>query len=263
MKLSSSSLIEITFVMASAARTVRRGRALLPLPRRRWHHPDPLNPSTKGWRSAVKEGELPTKGWEAEIARGLELGLPAASSIVDRDIPTFSRGELPHFAGINTFMKAPYLEDVRLVGNYDATVMGVPYDGGTTYRSGTRFGPQGIRRISALYSPYNYELGVDLREQMTLCARAAQFAAQFSAQFGASLRRSRRAPAGSAQVRRGRRLHNPGEHREDVRPDLERGGARRGVGLLPRHPRRRPLDRLPDGARARVGHVQAHRHHPL
>ena len=166
--------------MASAARTVRRGRALLPLPRRRWHHPDPLNPSTKGWRSAVKEGELPTKGWEAEIARGLELGLPAASSIVDRDIPTFSRGELPHFAGINTFMKAPYLEDVRLVGNYDATVMGVPYDGGTTYRSGTRFGPQGIRRISALYSPYNYELGVDLREQMTLCARAAQFAAQFS-----------------------------------------------------------------------------------
>ena len=155
--------------MASAARTVRRGRALLPLPRRRWHHPDPLNPSTKGWRSAVKEGELPTKGWEAEIARGLELGLPAASSIVDRDIPTFSRGELPHFAGINTFMKAPYLEDVRLVGNYDATVMGVPYDGGTTYRSGTRFGPQGIRRISALYSPYNYELGVDLREQMTMC----------------------------------------------------------------------------------------------
>ena len=189
--------------MASAARTVRRGRALLPLPRRRWHHPDPLNPSTKGWRSAVKEGELPTKGWEAEIARGLELGLPAASSIVDRDIPTFSRGELPHFAGINTFMKAPYLEDVRLVGNYDATVMGVPYDGGTTYRSGTRFGPQGIRRISALYSPYNYELGVDLREQMTLCARAAQFAAQFSS----AIRRN--SPTAHA-------AHPPAPHRCDA-----------------------------------------------
>ena len=135
----------------------------------RAHHPDPLNPSTKGWRSAVKEGEIPTTAWEAEVKRGLELGLPAASSIEDRDIPTFSRGELPHFAGINTFMKAPYLEDVRRVGDYDATVMGVPFDGGTTYRSGTRFGPQGIRRISALYSPYNYETGVDLREQMTLC----------------------------------------------------------------------------------------------
>lgn len=34
------------------------------------------------------------------------------------------------------------------------------------YRAGTRFGPQGIRRISALYTPYNYEKGIDLREQM-------------------------------------------------------------------------------------------------
>jgi hypothetical protein len=40
---------------------------------------------------------------------------------------------------------------------------------GTTYRSGTRFGPQGIRRISALYGTYNYELGVDLRESLKIC----------------------------------------------------------------------------------------------
>ena len=150
-------------------RLPRLARRALPPAAARAHHPDPLNPSTKGWRSAVKEGEIPTTAWEAEVKRGLELGLPAASSIEDRDIPTFSRGELPHFAGINTFMKAPYLEDVRRVGEFDATVMGVPFDGGTTYRAGTRFGPQGIRRISALYSPYNYETGVDLREQMTLC----------------------------------------------------------------------------------------------
>jgi arginase family enzyme len=56
-----------------------------------------------------------------------------------------------------------------LLTAYDATVIGVPFDGGCTYRTGTRFGPQGIRRISALYTPYNYEMGVDLREQMTLC----------------------------------------------------------------------------------------------
>ena len=58
---------------------------------------------------------------------------------------------------------------MRDVGKYDAAVLGIPFDSGTTYRPGTRFGPQGIRRISALYTPYNYELGVDLREQMTLC----------------------------------------------------------------------------------------------
>ena len=131
------------------------------------HHPDFRN--TEGWKAAHREADVPKSRWEQELREGLEKGLPGASSIEDRTIPTFCRGELPHFAGINTFMKTPYVEDVRDVGKYDATVLGVPFDGGTTYRPGTRFGPQGIRRISALYTPYNFELGVDLREQMTMC----------------------------------------------------------------------------------------------
>ena len=116
-----------------------------------------------------KEHKLPLTGWQQEVDQAKRFGLEAAESIVDRNISTFSRGELPHFAGINTFMKAPYLEDVNQVGNYDVAIVGVPHDCGTTYRPGTRFGPQGIRRISALYTPYNYEMGVDLREQITLC----------------------------------------------------------------------------------------------
>ncbi|QNI61871.1 agmatinase protein family [Synechococcus sp. TAK9802] len=116
-----------------------------------------------------KERKLPLIGWQQEVDQAKRFGLEAAESIVDRNISTFSRGELPHFAGINTFMKAPYLEDVNQVGNYDVAIVGVPHDCGTTYRPGTRFGPQGIRRISALYTPYNYEMGVDLREQITLC----------------------------------------------------------------------------------------------
>ena len=116
-----------------------------------------------------KERQLPLTGWQTEVDRARDFGLDAAASIVDRRISTFSRGELPHYAGINTFMKAPYLEDVNQVGNYDVAVLGVPHDSGTTYRPGTRFGPQGIRRISALYTPYNYEMGVDLREQIRLC----------------------------------------------------------------------------------------------
>ena len=116
-----------------------------------------------------KERKLPLTGWQQEVDQAKRFGLEAAESIVDRNISTFSRGELPHFAGINTFMKAPYLENVNQVGNYDVAIVGVPHDCGTTYRPGTRFGPQGIRRISALYTPYNYEMGVDLREQITLC----------------------------------------------------------------------------------------------
>jgi agmatinase len=115
------------------------------------------------------EALLPTTKHEEEIARGLELGLPGADSIKDRRIPTFSRGELPHFAGINTFLKAPYVEDVNQCGKYNVAVLGAPFDGGTTYRSGTRFGPQGIRKISALYGPYSFELGVDLRETISIC----------------------------------------------------------------------------------------------
>ena len=133
------------------------------------HHPDFDKSKLQGWKMAHKEAELSHSGWDAEERRCLEMGLQGADSIQDKSIPTFARGELPHFAGINTFMKAPYIENAKDVGKFDVAILGVPFDGGTTYRPGTRFGPQGIRRISALYTPYNYELGVDLREQMTLC----------------------------------------------------------------------------------------------
>ncbi len=123
----------------------------------------------QGAEALEKEARLPLTGWQQEVEQGHRYGLEAADSIVDRRISTFSRGELPHFAGINTFMKAPYIEDVNRVGEFDVAVVGVPHDSGTTYRPGTRFGPQGIRRISALYTPYNYEMGVDLREQIRLC----------------------------------------------------------------------------------------------
>jgi len=99
--------------------TSLRRRVLYPVPLQqlRNHHPSPFDPqTTKGWKAAVKETNIPTSKHDAEVKRGLEIGLQGASSINDKTIPTFSRGELPHFAGINTFMKAPYVEDVREVG---------------------------------------------------------------------------------------------------------------------------------------------------
>jgi len=65
-------------------------------------------------------------------------------------------------------LKAPYVEDVKLCGDGDVAVLGVPFDGGTTYSFGTRFGPQGIRKISPLYGPYSFDLGGDLRESITI-----------------------------------------------------------------------------------------------
>jgi len=133
-------------------------------------HPEVFDPAKRqGAWAKHREEELGGRGWKEEVERCLEYGLEAAPSIKDRTISTFARGELPHFAGINTFSKMPYLEDVKKVGEYDAAIVGVPFDIGTTYRSGTRFGPQGIRRISALYGTYNYEMGVDLRESAKIC----------------------------------------------------------------------------------------------
>ncbi len=123
-----------------------------------------------GYKAQDSEALLPTTQWDAECRRGQELGLMPADSIEDkREISCFQRGELPHWSGINTFMKTPYLEDVRRVGEYDVAILGAPFDVGTTYRSGTRFGPQGIRRISSLYTPYSFELGIDLRESLKIC----------------------------------------------------------------------------------------------
>jgi len=140
-------------------------------------HPEVFDPAIRqGAWAKYREAELGSKGWKEEVERCLEYGLEAAPSIKDRTISTFARGELPHFAGINTFIKSHYLEDVNKVSQYEAAIIGVPFDIGTTYRSGTRFGPQGIRRISALYGTYNYELGVDLRESLKICDLGDVFA---------------------------------------------------------------------------------------
>ncbi len=131
--------------------------------------PDPKTGELRGNRNLKRMKRISQKKQDEEIARCLELGLEAADSINDRTISLFSRGHQPAFAGINTFMKAPYCEDVRKVGNYEAAFVGVPFDTGTTYRPGTRFGPQAVRRISAVYDGYSVDGGVDIFEELDFC----------------------------------------------------------------------------------------------
>ena len=131
--------------------------------------PDPKTGEFRGNRNLRRLARLPRTRQEEETARSLELGLEAAESINDRRISLFSRGSQPAFAGINTFMKTPYCEDVRRVGEYEAAFVGIPFDTGTTYRPGTRFGPQAVRRISAIYDGYSVDGAVDLPEELDLC----------------------------------------------------------------------------------------------
>jgi agmatinase len=122
----------------------------------------------RGTRNLRRLADISDRKQREAVERGLELGLEAAPSVNDRTISTFARGQQPAFAGINTFRKAPYLEDVHEVGKHEVAILGAPFDMGTTYRAGCRFGPQAIRRISALYDSYSVDMAVDLEEELDL-----------------------------------------------------------------------------------------------
>jgi agmatinase len=55
------------------------------------------------------------------------------------------------FTGICSFAKYPICTDLDQL-EADVAIIGVPYDMGTQFRPGTRFGPRGIRESSTLYS---------------------------------------------------------------------------------------------------------------
>lgn len=59
----------------------------------------------------------------------------------------------PRFAQPATFMRLPHVEDAR---GLDVAIVGVPFDGGTSYRPGARLGPREIRAQSSLIRQYNY-----------------------------------------------------------------------------------------------------------
>ncbi len=60
------------------------------------------------------------------------------------------RLDLP-FVGISTFAKRPYIADWSAL-EADVAVLGAPFDFGTQWRSGARFGPRAVREASTLFS---------------------------------------------------------------------------------------------------------------
>lgn len=55
------------------------------------------------------------------------------------------------FVGISTFAKSPYVQDWDRI-DADVAVLGAPFDFGTQWRAGARFGPRAIREASTLFS---------------------------------------------------------------------------------------------------------------
>ncbi len=63
----------------------------------------------------------------------------------------------PRYTGISTFFRAPTTEDLAAA---DIGIIGVPFDGGVTNRSGARHGPRAVREQSSLLRRYNGVTGV-------------------------------------------------------------------------------------------------------
>lgn len=63
----------------------------------------------------------------------------------------------PRYVGLPTFMRTPYREDPEGVG---IGLVGVPFDGGVTNRTGTRHGPREVRNQSTLMRKINQASGI-------------------------------------------------------------------------------------------------------
>src|SRR5690349_14938906 len=71
----------------------------------------------------------------------------------------------PRFAQPATFMRLPHTTDLDGV---DVAILGVPFDSGTSYRSGARLGPREVRAQSSLIRPYSYFQKVSPFERLTM-----------------------------------------------------------------------------------------------
>lgn len=72
----------------------------------------------------------------------------------DREAPIGQRDEAegPRYAGIATYALLPTIDRVE---SADIAVVGVPFDSGTSFRPGARFGPAHIREQSRQLHPYH------------------------------------------------------------------------------------------------------------
>jgi agmatinase/guanidinopropionase len=71
--------------------------------------------------------------------------------------------EFPRFSGIKTFFRLPY---VPVDSDYDVGIVGVPYDGGVSYRPGPRFAPSKVREASSLGRGFHWSRGINFFEKL-------------------------------------------------------------------------------------------------
>lgn len=69
----------------------------------------------------------------------------------------------PRFCNMGNFMRMPKITELK---DLDFAIVGVPFDTASSFRTGSRFGPSGIRNISCMIKPNNVLLEVNILEEL-------------------------------------------------------------------------------------------------
>ena len=69
----------------------------------------------------------------------------------------------PRFCNMGNFMRLPHVEDAQ---GLDFGIVGIPFDTAASFRAGARFGPNGVRNISAMIKPNNVAMGVNIMDSI-------------------------------------------------------------------------------------------------
>ena len=81
------------------------------------------------------------------------------------DYKPLSGREFPRFSAIKTFFRLPHVD---VDENYDVGIVGVPFDGGVSYRPGARFAPTKVREMSSMGRGYHWSRGVNFFEKINV-----------------------------------------------------------------------------------------------
>ena len=65
----------------------------------------------------------------------------------------------PRFCNMGNFMRLPHAQSAE---GLDFGIIGIPFDTAASFRAGARFGPNGVRNISAMIKPNNVAMGVNI-----------------------------------------------------------------------------------------------------
>lgn len=71
--------------------------------------------------------------------------------------------EFPRFSQVKTFFRLPWVDYTE---NFDVALLGIPFDGGVSYRPGARFAPTRVREMSALGRGYHWSRDIAIFDKL-------------------------------------------------------------------------------------------------